>query len=327
MTQGVSSSVANLALAVGIAAAVAIAVAFAVPRYERGAAPAVLPASAPEGKGGIYLHLPPLPKGTTIPAKASEPAAVPPVDTSRSGDMAEPFEPPAPPTVEVAQAPARPAAEQVAALTPPEAPPVAAPPPLRTVALENHEIHAVPQRDAPTRRVTIVNREDRPAPVERAPAKHAETALPRHRDLANGAVPVKPATAEVGVKLAGPAIVTGALELNVAGKALQLYGVKAPTNSDMCAPNADYAARSCPDVSRQALAARIGTDGEVSCRILATGGRQSLPAVCKDSTGADLAAYLVQHGFALAEANDMMIDYSAAETQAKGARTGLWSYR
>lgn len=309
MTQRGSSLAANLALAVGVAAVAAIVVVVATPRHGD-----VARSATPQhpAKTSVYVALPPVQQADVAP----------PDNSLRSTGALEPFEPPAPPMLEASAPTKRPAGEQVAALTPPEATPTVVPPPLRTVELENHEIHPVPQRDEPMRRVTIVDR-DEPA----APPKHADAARPRRPDALEDRAPAAPESDQVGVKLAGPAIVTGALELNIAGKPLRLFGVKPPASGDMCAPTADYAARACPDVSRQALAARIGPEGEVSCRILATGGRQALPAVCKDGTGADLARYLVAHGFALAEPNDMMIDYSAAETQAKNAHTGLWSYR
>jgi endonuclease YncB( thermonuclease family) len=318
MSQGVSSSVANIALAVGIAAAVAIAVAFAVP--DRNGGKPVHPGA----RKAVYLRLPPpAPRAAAVPIASNKPVAAAPVDDLRSSGVEEPYEPPAPPTVEAAASPSRPAGEQVAALTPMESAPSAVAPPLRTVELQSHEIHAVPPHDQPMRPVTIVNREDR-APVGHATPKHAELLSPPPRD--EGRAPVRSAKETNGVRLAGPAIVTAALELNVAGKPLRLYGVKPPASGDMCAPGTNYAARACPDVSRQALAARIGKDGEVTCRILATGGRQALPAVCADGTGTDLATYLVEHGFALADPNDM-VDYSVAETHAKDAHTGLWSYR
>jgi endonuclease YncB( thermonuclease family) len=135
-----------------------------------------------------------------------------------------------------------------------------------------------------------------------------------------------PAPAAGGRRLDGRAIVTAALELNVDGKPLRLAGVKVPAAGDMCTPGAAYAARACPDVSRQALAALVGPKGPVSCRIIAVGGAAALPAVCTDRKGDDLGSYLVAHGFALADGNDM-VDYSAAEDQAKAAHSGLWHYR
>lgn len=299
MRSGVSSLTANLALALGIAAAVALAVIFAVPRHD--AKRAVMP-----GKGAIYIPLPPY--AASVPTVADRP------DDSLRSD--EPFEPPAPPTVEASLAPRHASGEQMAALTPPAAPSRPASPPLHTVDVSPHEIHPVPRRDAPMHPVTIVGRErgDRARPSAKRVA-----ALPP--DISDNA-PDK----EEGVRLTGVAIVTSALELNVAGKPLRLFGIKAPASTDMCAPSADYVARACADASRQALAARIGKDGEVTCHILASGGHDALPAVCRDATGTDLATYLVSHGFALADPNDM-VDYSAAETQAKTARSGLWSYR
>ncbi len=310
MTQRGSSLAANLALAVGVAAVAAIVVVVATPRHGDVVRSAALPHPA---KTSVYVALPPVQQADVAPpddsiARHRRARAV------RAAGAADAR------SVGADQAPRRRAGRGADAARGTRQPSCRR----RSVPLNWRidEIHPVPQRDEPMRRVTIVDR-DEPA----MPPKHADAARPRRSDALEDRARAAPESEQVGVKLAGPAIVTGALELNIAGKPLRLFGVKPPASGDMCAPTADYAARACPDVSRQALAARIGPEGEVSCRILATGGRQALPAVCKDSTGADLASYLVAHGFALAEPNDMMIDYSAAETQAKNAHTGLWSYR
>lgn len=324
MTRSDSSVGTSLALVAAVAAVAVTAAVVLVPRTDSSHAAQ----TAHANNNAVYVVLPP------PPAEAVSTAA-----TGESIATAEPFEPPAPPMIAAVPSPAMPAPTvaaavparhsrgvQVAALSPPGASdltPVDVPPPLRAIERENR--HAAVRHDEPERRANVAEREhDAISTVEHAPPKH--TAAARNRgdagDTANAA-----ATGDTGAKVDGPAIVTGPLELNVAGTPLRLYGVKAPSSGDMCAPNPEYAARSCPDVSRAALAARIGQGGKVSCRILASGGRQALPVVCKDGTGTDLANYLVAHGFALAEANDMMIDYSAAETQAKNAHSGLWSDR
>lgn len=313
----------SLALVIAIAAVAAIAAVVLVPRSDTRRAAQI----ARAGDSTVYIVLPPPAVAAAQPAASA---------TGASIATAEPFEPPAPAMIAAAPPPAAPPPPlpakpstvaaappvrpspgvQVAALTPPEPAadptPFAVPPPLRVIEHENRSVHAASPRG------------DTKASTERAPPKRV-AALPDRRDSGSG--DGTGARDDLGVKIDGPAIVTGALELNVAGKPLRLYGVKAPGSGDICAPNAEYAPRSCPDVSRDALAAHIGPNGKVSCRILASGGRDALPAVCKDSAGSDLARYLVAHGFALAEANDMMIDYSAAETQAKNAHTGLWSNR
>ncbi len=325
MTRSNSSLGTSLALVAAVAAVAVIAAVVMVPRGDSSHAAQ----TAQANNNAIYVVLPP------PAAEAASSAA-----TAELIATAEPFEPPAPPIIAAAPSPAVPPPTivaaaparhspgvQVAALTPPGASPdltlVDVPPPLRAIERENR--HAVVRHDEPERRASVADREhDTISSAEPAPPKHAAAMRDRGD---TGDIASRRTTDDTGAKVDGPAIVTGPLELNVAGTPLRLYGVKAPGSGDMCAPNAEYAARSCPDVSRAALAARIGQGGKVSCRILASGGRQALPAVCKDSTGTDLASYLVAHGFALAEANDMMIDYSAAETQAKNAHTGLWSDR
>ncbi|HXE17694.1 MAG TPA: thermonuclease family protein [Stellaceae bacterium] len=298
MSKDASSTAANLALAIGVAAVAALAVAFAVPRHD--APRAVMP-----GKGVIYIPLP------SYAVAAAPAVAALPDDALRSD---EPFEPPAPPGVAASLAPRHRAGEQMAALTPLETAPAAAPP-LDTVAIAPRETRPVPHSDTVARPAGVAGggREVRARPPAKHGAPPSDILAPQPDE-------------EGGVRLTGVAIVTSALELNVAGKPLRLFGIKAPASTDLCAPSAAYVARACLDASRQALAAKIGKDGEVTCHILATGGRDALPAVCRDADGTDLATWLASHGFALADPNDM-VDYSQAETQAKTARSGLWSYR
>jgi endonuclease YncB( thermonuclease family) len=325
MKEAVPSAVANVALAVGVTLAVAIAIGFTlVHRQHTASSPVILPAPAPAYRV-VHLTLPPPPEPT--------------VSGLRASDTLEPFDPPPPPIAETEPMPGPSAGSQLASLSPTEpaattaaasAPPVPMAPAdalsaLRTVALDTHDIHRIPDRDPPMRSVTIVNRGDRPLPAGHAPATPAKPSRMAMRDTAAVGAS-NPVEAQGGANLDGQAIVTAAIELNVDGKPLTLYGVKPPAASDMCAPNAAHAARSCPDVSRQALAAEVGAKGDVSCRILAVGGRSALPAVCTDRKGQDLGTWLVTHGFALSDANNM-VDYSDAETKARSDHNGLWNYR
>jgi endonuclease YncB( thermonuclease family) len=169
-------------------------------------------------------------------------------------------------------------------------------------------------------------------------------AIERGHELAPGYVPSEPrsaaatppagkrgakgaaAPAKTGDNLAGTAIVTAALEINVEGKPLRLYGVKPPETSDRCQPGPNYAARSCPDVSRDALAEMLRSDSRVSCHVLGTGSQSVLPAVCADDKGRDIASYLVGNGLALADPSETA-DYSGPEKQARLTGAGLWHYR
>ena len=264
---------------------------------------------------------------TSIPAGAQL-AALPPAPVAPAPNPAPPvpLAVPVPPPAAAVLPPVMPrTAEAPISVRPGDSVPA-----LRTVELAPHEIHRVPDHDMPVRRVTVETPDEPVVPRHREarrllPAPSREP-RPAHEAIAMAAPASIPPPEARGRPLDGPAIVTAPLELNVDGKPLRLLGVKLPAAGDMCRPGAAYAARSCPDVSRQALVALVGPKGPVSCRVMASGVGAALPAMCNDRKGEDLGAYLVGHGFALADGTDG-VDYSAAENQAKSAHTGLWHYR
>jgi endonuclease YncB( thermonuclease family) len=315
MKRDVSSSFANIALAVGVTVAVAVAVGFAVGGWNHaGVTP---PAVAPKVAGAaIELSLPaPAPKGATPPATSAR--ATPPVIAVPTADAlatTQPFEPPAPPIATVApvQVAALPGAG-LRALQQGAAAPI---PALRTTALETVP-PPTPRRPRPA--VGVPHRAPPPSPE---PAAAREPVPPQPA----GAAPFISQAALDGPGLRGDATVTGPLELNVEGRLLRLYGLAPPEDSDMCSPGEPFAARSCAEVARQALAKLLAGNSQVTCRVLATGGGVALPAVCADRDGSDLGLYLVSRGFALAESNDT-VDYSPAQKQAKAKNLGLWQYR
>jgi endonuclease YncB( thermonuclease family) len=312
MNKPIPSHIANIALAVGVAAAMGIAVALTFTHSDHRT-----PTRSDVSRRGE-------PADDAMRSTPRSTAAAGFSVTRLRAASNEPFEPPPPPIEQTAAATAPPPERQVAALPTADAntDAAAAPPAFVLPATPaDRDADIAPRRDRPMPSRTAAKRDRRPsAPAPKQQTAAIETPV-RDNDTDAGA-----GDEPEGVKLAGPAIVTGPLELNIDGKPLELYGVKPPTGDDTCSPGGDYAARSCLDVSRQALAARIGLDGDVTCRILAFGGRSALPAVCTDSKGADLATYLVAHGFALADPNEI-VDYSAAEARAKSARAGLWTYR
>jgi endonuclease YncB( thermonuclease family) len=291
MTKPIPSHLANIALAAGVAAAMGIAIALTLTHAKH---------HPPVTRSDIGQRAYPADAASVSAPRVKAETGFS-VTRLRAG-VDTPFEPPPPPLEEAATASAPPAERQVAALP---------------ATADADVLTSAPALVLPNSRPDVAPRREPP---------------PRHRVQTATREPVPPAAPgeaddnDEGVKLAGPAIVTGPLELNIDGKPLELYGVKPPTGEDVCSPGDGYAARDCRDVSRQALAARIGLDGDVTCRILAVGGRSSLPAVCTDGKGGDLATYLVAHGFALADPNEI-VDYSGAEARAKNARSGLWTYR
>ena len=84
--------------------------------------------------------------------------------------------------------------------------------------------------------------------------------------------------------------------------------------------------RSCSDVARDALAQRLQHYPNVACRV-PPGQRGGDPAaICTDNSGTDLAQFLVDQGYALADTHQSF-DYFGAESAARANRRGLWRYR
>jgi endonuclease YncB( thermonuclease family) len=321
MKQVVSAFVANMALAIGVTLVVAIAVGFTWADWNRPPAPSsARVAASGRGHGANTFYLPIPARPALPPAVANQPSSgpindLPPQTAQRQAPAGspsalpslatpEPFEPP--PPITAGEAPARQPPEQVASLSgaaPPPDPTTSAPPSangmplpaLRHTALDTSALDQIPSH---------------------LPAAPSGTA---------GGAPYPSSVSLGGPGIRGHATVTAALELNVAGRMLRLYGLAPPRAGEMCGQGAPFAPRSCAEVSRQALARYLANNTQVTCRVFAAGGGAAA-AVCADRDGHDLGAYLVSRGLALAEANGI-VDYSAAQQQARAARAGLWQYR
>jgi endonuclease YncB( thermonuclease family) len=334
MSRKVSSATANFVLAAGVTLAVAIAIAFvltgqqhAPPRLAAVSTPAIDRTSAPSSGAGAPLvarTLPPpharksAPTGSGsdsvrrvagLPTATAVPTSVQPYQPPVPMAMVEVTRPasPAPPT---APRPSAAMLSEVAAL-----PGSGFEPP--SLALDVRQIHRMPARGRA--------RHAAPGLAAKKPA------APKPADAATGPLrntAYRPLGSEAGPRIGGPAVVTSALELNVAGRPLRLYGVAAPKASDLCAWRAAYAAQQCDEASREALAHFVADNGAVSCRMLAVGAgeRMALPALCTTANGRDLGRYLVANGFALADPNEI-VDYAAAEKKARHDQLGLWGYR
>ncbi|HXZ01597.1 MAG TPA: thermonuclease family protein [Stellaceae bacterium] len=180
---------------------------------------------------------------------------------------------------------------------------------LPTVEVKPRPVHGVP--------------DDTPAPAPVTLPSHdrgtsAETAARR---------PSPPAPAQTAaVIISGAARVDNSVSLKVHGRVVPLFGVRAPASGDRCGAAPGPSPRACGEVAREALASRLSANTTVSCRVPPgqRGGRAA--AVCLDSTGVDLAGFLVGAGFALADPAQSY-DYVGAEGIARSYRRGLWRYR
>ncbi|MBC6405414.1 MAG: thermonuclease family protein [Rhodospirillales bacterium] len=138
--------------------------------------------------------------------------------------------------------------------------------------------------------------------------------------LAVLALSAGPAQAQSGGSetIEGPASVTDGDSIEIDGRRIRLYGIDAPEFEQSCRTAAGRVWR-CGQEAAAALAGKIGS-APVTCQVRGNDGRAV--AVCRQG-GADLNAWLVQQGLALAY-RYFSTDYLPEEENARRARRGLW---
>ncbi|MFY9291979.1 MAG: thermonuclease family protein [Methylorubrum rhodinum] len=151
------------------------------------------------------------------------------------------------------------------------------------------------------------------APVRPAQAGEAATRIAALALLAPLAAPV--------VSLTGPATVIDGATLAVAGRPVRLHGIAAPTLGQTCF-DAQERGYPCGRVAAEALRARIG-DASIACEAQGAAEDGSPRARCRLG-GDDLAAWLVENGYAVAD-RGVSADYAAQDARAWGRRRGLWA--
>jgi hypothetical protein len=242
-------------------------------------------------------------RGTTSSAPPAAVAALAPVPAS----------PPSSATSPASTPPAEPTLPPQAETTSPPRLAEASAPDLPAIEVPSRPEHVVPDQDsAPSRPVTLKDR-DRSADV-------ASRAAPR---VATRQEPSPPPSAAATIN--GNARLGEGVSLMVQGRAIALFGVRAPRAGDRCTVSARLAPRDCGDVAREVLASRLDVYGTVSCRM--PPGQLGAPAaICLDSTGIDLGGFLVAQGFGLADAAQSR-DYVGTESVAASLHRGLWRFR
>lgn len=277
-------------------------------------------------------HSPP-PQSTPMPPAAREPAS--------SAETAPAASPGPPPVPETAQAPTQAATSGLPPAIAAEPAPPAEPPAsdLPSVDVAPRTVHTVPDTDAPAPSVTIVDRNGRalkqinpsaglsPSYVPSVGPGGASTAS-RAAVRPSAMPPPSPnprlASLPPGVTFDGKGSARGGMMLSISGRDVRLFGVRLAEGHDKCGigPGDN---RSCGDVARDALAQRLQRYPNVACRV-PPGQRGDQVAICTDSSGTDLAGFLVDEGYALADTNQSF-DYFGAEGLARANHRGLWRYR
>ncbi|WP_342150600.1 thermonuclease family protein [Methylorubrum sp. SB2] len=149
------------------------------------------------------------------------------------------------------------------------------------------------------------------APVRPAQAGEAATRI------AALAAPV----VRLDAALAGPATVIDGATLALGGRRVRLHGIAAPGLDQTCF-DAGERGYPCGRVAAEALAARIG-DAAITCEAQGTAEDGAPRARCRLG-GDDLAAWLVENGYAVAD-RGVSADYAAQDARAWGRRRGLWA--
>jgi endonuclease YncB( thermonuclease family) len=190
----------------------------------------------------------------------------------------------------------------------PPAPAAAAAPDLPTVEVKPRPVYAVPNDEPAVPKVTLFDRSGKEIPTRQA-------ALPPY---------VPPTPSPPIVPFGGSAQAAGGTTLAVAGKKVQLFGVRVADPRDRCGLGPGDA-RNCGDVARDALAQRLRRYPNVSCQ-MPPGQRGDPAAVCIDASGTDLGGFLVAEGLALADISQSY-EYFGSEGVARYYRRGLWRNR
>jgi len=135
-----------------------------------------------------------------------------------------------------------------------------------------------------------------------------------------------PLVAHAGPHLEGPAIVRSDGSMLIKGRAVHLHGIYIPPTGRQCREWI----RPVRCDSRAVLALDFRVNGFISCDVVHESEDGSLSATCyADRTtfdpGEDLAAYLIQRGWALALPN-APFEYHALEKIASKRELGVWGY-
>lgn len=121
-------------------------------------------------------------------------------------------------------------------------------------------------------------------------------------------------------ELSGNAFINDDATLRLDGKTIRLYGIHIPSTGQDCATYQ----RPVRCASRAALALEFRIQDFVHCTPLERNPDGTLNARC-DSGGYDLAAYLVERGWALA-LPDAPFEYVALERIARSRGVGVWGF-
>ncbi|BAU47967.1 nuclease [Sulfurifustis variabilis] len=129
-----------------------------------------------------------------------------------------------------------------------------------------------------------------------------------------------PLAAAQAAELSGNAFVNDDATLRIEGRTMRLYGIHIPNTGQDCATY--QVPIRC--ASRAALALEFRIQDFVRCTPLERNADGTYSARC-ESGGYDLAAYLVERGWALA-LPDAPFEYVALERIARSRGVGVWGF-
>jgi endonuclease YncB( thermonuclease family) len=162
------------------------------------------------------------------------------------------------------------------------------------------------------------------APGAPAAPSGAPSATPAAPPFAGSARPASAAPADGVERWVGPARAINGDTLEIGGRRVKLFGVAAPDPAQQC-ESAEGRPWRCGERAMSALSGRLGdgTRSGVACTPRYRDVEGQAFASCIDSTGADIGAWLVAEGLAIAHRGLSRV-YVEHEAGAQAARRGLW---
>lgn len=126
-----------------------------------------------------------------------------------------------------------------------------------------------------------------------------------------------------GDELVGRASVIDGDTIEVQAERVRLHGIDAPETTQWCTDKAGAEYR-CGKVSAGALDAFLASSRPVRCAFVDRDRSGRFVGRCSRADGADVASWLVKHGYALDWPRYSHGEYAAQQAAARAERAGIW---